>query len=246
MRINEILYENQNTVLKNLYLCEGVYYSKSILTEQIIYEGFLDSAKQYLGTQYTKTVNDIKGAITDVKAAAILIKDIVSDQTMLDNTVAQLGKQCRNVQKTVVALITEIKTKIPAISPIVDKLWNMLQPSINSFMQTTGWKGFLAKLGLYGFLSYLKDVLLKAANIGQSALSTITDEIVDKVKQFAGIITNVTMPGFMGFFDHMATVKKYFLDVLTYVKGKLSFGSNIGKTANTQPAAAPGQPVLAK
>ena len=246
MRINEILYENQNSVLKNLYLCEGVYYSKSILTEQIIYEGFLDSAKQYLGNQYTKTVNDIKGAITDVKTAAILIKDVVSDQAMMDSTVAQLGKQCRNVQKTVVALITEIKTKIPAISPVVEKLWNMLQPSINSFMQTTGWKGFLAKLGLYGFLSYLKDMLLKAATMTQTAISTATDVIVDKVKEFAGIITNVTMPGFMGFFDHMATVKKYFLDILTYVKGKLSFGANIGKPANTQAAGAAGQPVLTK
>jgi hypothetical protein len=87
---------------------------------------------------------------------------------------------------------------------------------------------------------------MKAANMGQTALSSVTDAVVDKVKQFAGIITNVTMPGFMGFFDQLATVKKYFLDILTYVKNKLSFGANIGKTANTQAVGATGQPVLTK
>lgn len=229
MRINEILYENRNTVFKNLYLYEGVYYSKDLLTEQMIYEGFLDSAKQYLGAQFNKKVSDIKGAIADVKSAAILIKDVVSDQSMLDNTVSQLGKQVRNIQKTVTGLVEQIKTSAPALAPIIDKAWSTVQTFVASFTQTTGWKGFLSKLGLYGFLSYLRDILVKATTMSNTALSAATDLVLDKLKDFAGILANVTMPGFMGFFDQLATVKKYFLDVLTYIKGKLSFGANIGK-----------------
>lgn len=238
MRINEILYENQNTVFKNLYLYEGVYYSKDLLTEQIIYEGFLDSAKQYLGAQFNKRVTDIKGAIADVKSAAILIKDVVSDQSMLDSTVMQLGKQVRNMQKAVAGLVAQIKTSAPALSPIIDKAWNAIQTVITSFMQTTGWKGFLSKLGLYGFLGYLRDVLAKATDMTGTALSAATDAIMNKLTEFGGLIANVTMPGFMGFFEQFATVKKYFLDILTYIKGKLSFGANIGRP-NPAPVGGP-------
>jgi hypothetical protein len=237
MRINEILYENQNTVFKNLYLYEGVYYSKNLLTEQMIYEGFLDSAKQYLGAQFNKKVADIKGAIADVKSAAILIKDVVSDQKMLDSTVSQLGKQVRNMQKAIAGLVDQIKTSVPALAPVIDAAWNTVQTFIGSFMQTTGWKGFLSKLGIYGFLGYLRDVLVKAANMSSTALSAATDVVLDKLKDFAGMIANVTMPGFMGFFDGLASVKKYFLDILTYVKEKLSI--TIGKP-NPTPAPAGG------
>lgn len=252
MRINEILYENKNTVFRNLYLYEGVYYSKDLLIEQRIYEGFLDSAKQYLGAQFNKRVTDIKGAIADVKSAAILIKDVVSDQSMLDSTVMQLGKQVRNMQKAVAGLVAQIKTSAPPLAPIIDKAWNGIQTFIGSFMQTTGWKGFLSKLGLYGFLGYLRDVLLGASKMTSTALSAATDAIVNKLKEFGGLIVNVTMPGFMGFFEQFATVKKYFLDILTYIKGKLSFGTNIGKTSpapvggastTATPAATPAAPV---
>ena len=234
MRINEILYENHNTVFKNLHLYEGVYYSKDLLTEQMIYEGFLDSAKQYLGSQFNKKVADIKGAIADVKSAAILIKDVVSDQAMLDSTVTQLGKQVRNMQKAVTGLVDQIKTSAPALAPIIDKTWAGVQTFINAFTQTTGWKGFLSKLGLYGFLSYLRDTLLKATNLSSTALSSATDAVLEKLKEFSGILANVTMPGFMQFFEGFGTIKKYFLDVLTYVKEKLSF--TIGRPS---PAPAP-------
>lgn len=237
MRITEILHENKNTVFKNLHLYEGVHYSRDLLTEQLIYEGFLDSAKQYLGAQYNKKISDIKGTIADVKTAAILIKDVVSDQSMLDSTVMQLGKQVRNMQKAVVGLIGQIKGSVPALAPVIDKAWGMVQNFVNSFMQTTGWKGFLSKLGLYGFLSYLRDVLLKAKNLTSTALSATTDAIVDKLKEFSGLITNVTMPGFMTFFDSLVTVKKYFLDILSYVKQKLSF--TVGKPSTPTNATPP-------
>lgn len=241
MRINEILHENSNTVFKNLYLCEGVFYSKHLLTEQMIYEGFLDSAKQYLGAQFNKKVADIKGAIADVKSAAILIKDVVSDQAMLDSTVSQLGKQARNMQKAVVGLISDIKSSVPALAPVLDKSWAVIQTFVNSFMQTSGWKGFLAKLGLYGFLGYLRDVLIKAKNLAGTALSAATDAIIGKLKEFSGILGNVTMPGFMAFFEGFVTIKKYFLDILSYVKQKLSFNVR-GQPTNTSGANPAGQP----
>lgn len=240
MRINEILYENQNTVFKNLYLCEGVYYSKHLLTEQIIYEGFLDSAKQYLGAQFDKKVADIKGAISDLKSAAILIKDVVTDQNMLDSTVMQLGKQVRNMQKAITGQVDQIKTSAPILAPIIDKVWTGVQTFINMFMQTTGWKGFLSKLGLYGFLGFLRDVLAKATKSTSEVLSFATDQIMEKLKEFAGLIPNATMKGFMGYFEQFATVKKYFLDVLTYIKGKLSF--RVGGPTGTPPAPAGSPP----
>lgn len=238
MRINEILYENQNTVFKNLYLCEGIYYSKNLLTEQMIYEGFLDSAKQYLGAQFNKKVSDIKGAIADVKSAAILIKDVVSDQDMLDSTVSQLGKQVRNMQKAITGLVNQIKTSAPALAPIIDKAWAGVQTFIGAFTQTTGWKGFLSKLGLYGFLGYLRDVLVNATSMSNTAMSAAADAIMNKLGEFSGLLANVTMPGFMAFFEGFATVKKYFLDILSYIKQKLSF--TISKPA--APAASTPQP----
>lgn len=210
-------------MIRSISLSEGVYYGRDILTEQQIYEGFMSSAAQFLGKAFGNKVTDIKGAIADMKTAGILIKDIVSDPNKLEITVAQLGKQIRNVLKTLKQGVAQIAEKFGnnAITQKINAVWAFLQKQVQNFAGATGWKGFLSRLGIYGFLFYVKEQIFNLTNIADTVKSGVFDTITDKVSELGSMLSNITMPAFLGFFGQLVTVKKYFFDILTYIKTKI-------------------------
>ena len=199
---------SKTNVLFNLGLAEGVYYNKDILTEAAIYEGFLDSAKQFLGNKINQTAADIKGAVVDLKSAGILIKDIVQDPDYLTKVNAQLYKSSQGLIKQINQLAGQNK--------IIAGLWNRIKEIVSNFLSTAGWKGFLSRLGIYGFLKF---IVVNTASIKD----TIVDTIIDKITDLSNIIPNATMGGFLQVFSTLTAVKEYFFDVLSSIKTKLNF-----------------------
>jgi len=179
---------------------------ETILTEEQLVEGFLDSAKDYLGNAYTQTVADIKTNIVDLKQAGIVIKDVLTDpqQTAIVN--AQLGKQINMIVKQM------ISSANVAVAPMV----KFIQQNILPVVRVDGIKGFLGRLGVYGVLKYVSTQLSKLTDVAKNELLGLMADIVKQVSSAA-----LTMSAFMGIFDNVASVKKYFLDVLSYIKSKI-------------------------
>jgi hypothetical protein len=181
---------------------------EDMLTEAMLYEGFLDSAKQYLGNRISSTTADIQGAVVDMKSAGILIKDIIQDADYLDKVNIQLFKQNRMLIKTITQLLPK--------NEILANFWNKIKQRIMLFIEKKGWLGFLSRLGVYGFLKY---IVAQASNLTDIVISTITDKLAELVK----VVVNPTMATFLAIFNSLKTVKEYFLDVLTSIKTKLMF-----------------------
>lgn len=218
--INKAVKGKSTNVLYNLGLAEGVYYSKDILIESVIYEGFLDSAKQFLGNKINQTAADIKGAIVDLKSAGVLIKDIVTNEEYLNKVNEQLRKQNINLIKQINRLTQENQT--------LAGVWNRIKELVSNFINTTGWKGFLSRLGVYGFLRFI------VVNT-QSLQDTIIDTLISKLTDLSTIIPSATMGGFLELFNSLTTVKEYFFDILTSIKNKLDFGKNIQTNSKYTP-----------
>ena len=199
---------SSTNVAFNLGMTEGIYYNKDILTEAAIYEGFLDSAKQFLGNKINQTAADIKGAITDLKSAGILIKDIVQDPDYLTKVNFLLNKSSQGLIKQI--------NQLTGQNQIIAGLWNRIKEIVFNFLKTTGWKGFLSRLGIYGFLRFI----VVNAN---SVKDTIVDTIIGKITDLSSIIPNATMGGFLEVFSTLTAVKEYFFDILSSIKTKLNF-----------------------
>lgn len=217
--LSKTVNSKSTNILYNLGLAEGVYYNKDILLEAVIYEGFLDSAKQFLGNKINQTAADISGAIVDLKSAGILIKDIIQDPDYLTKVNAQLRKSSLNLIKQINQLVSQ--------NQIVANLWNKVREVVSNFLSTTGWKGFLSRLGIYGFLRF---IVVNTTSI----TDTVIKDIIDRITDLSNIIPNATMGGFLGVFNTLTTVKEYFLDELTSIKNKLDFGRNIQIQTNSK------------
>jgi hypothetical protein len=182
-----------------------------ILTEVMLYEGFLDSAKQYLGNKINLTSTDIKGAVVDMKSAGILIKDIIQNPDYLDKVNVQLYKRNNMLIKTITQLLTQNQT--------LANFWNKIKQNVTTLITNKGWFGFLSRLGIYGFLKYI-------VNIANTLNDNVIKTLLSKINILGRILSSlelVTMGGFLEIFESLKTVKKYFLDVLTSIKTKLMF-----------------------
>lgn len=179
---------------------------ETILTEEQLVEGFLDSAKDYLGNAYTNTVADIKSNIVDLKQAGIVIKDVLTDPKQTEIVNAQLGKQINMLVKQMSS------TANAATTPMI----KFIQQNILPVVRVDGIKGFLGRLGVYGVLKFVSTQLAKITDVVKDQLLGLMSDVVKQVSS-----TALTMSSFMGIFDNLSTVKKYFLDVLSYIKSKL-------------------------
>jgi virulence-associated protein VagC len=209
MKINEVVSKRPH----NGILAEGIFYNENILKEQLIYEGFLDSAKQYLGPRINDKITDISGNITDMKIAGVLIKDVIQNPEYLEKVNDQLLKTCNNYLKQMQRLSTS--------NGLVKAVYEKISKPVSNLIRALGWKGFLGRLGVAGFLKY---ILVNATRLQ----SNILEAIVEKLLDLENMISTITMGAFFNIFEGIAIIKKYFLDLLTNIKGKLDFGRNIG------------------
>ena len=208
MRINELVY--QRPLLHSAYLREEV------LREEQLIEGLLDSAKSFLGTNFTKTIDDIKGNVTDLTQAAILLKDAFSCAPVFEVMLGLVGKYL-SVEIKSFDNISKIKVPEP-LSGVFSGFVAFIRKSIQKVSTLTGLVQFFSKLGLYALLKYINTFLNTPINIKDEVLSSLKDKVTELL---GGVVSNLSLPGFLTFFNTLKTAKTYFLDLLTYIKKKI-------------------------
>jgi len=150
---------------------------KRIISEQMIYENFIDSIKKYASEKWDKVVT----TITDWKDAAVILGKVITDPKTLSNFSDQLWKYFkRNILGKLTDLLKKLKldSYIPQIEDVVDKITNL-----------TGWQKFLAAASLASITQY---IITKLSNLSAEGLtkwiksyfsseviSTITSKLTD-------------------------------------------------------------------
>jgi adenylate kinase family enzyme len=211
--------EKKKRNITEAFLTNSTYYTADMLTEQKLYEGFLDTAKQYLGSKYNMKISDISGAINDMREAGILIKEIIQSPEYLEKVMTQL-------KKTVKGFIKQMTNAVKS-NETLEKLWNSIKNRVLKITSAIGWKGFLANLGMSGFLQFL---LINGKTLKQNTALEIMDLVVDLEK----LLPNATLPGFLQLYEGLQLAKKYFFDILTNIQRKLDFGKNLTEEENSE------------
>jgi len=150
---------------------------KRIISEQIIYENFIDSIKKYASEKWDKVVT----TITDWKDAAVILGKIITDPEILSGFSGQLWKYFKsNILNNLINLLKKLKldSYIPQIQNVVDKITTL-----------TGWQKFLAASSLASITQY---ILTELSNLSVEGLikwiksyfsseiiSTITSKLTD-------------------------------------------------------------------
>jgi hypothetical protein len=122
-----------------------------ILYEQLLYESFLDSIKQYTQDKFNTVVNTIK----DWKDAAIVIGKILSDGDLLDNFLGPL-------ERNVVRLIKPLTTFLQKIG--LDKFVDTIRNFIQKIKSLTGWKKFMTLVTIGTIITYIIEKLKGTPN----------------------------------------------------------------------------------
>jgi len=204
---------------------------RKMLTEAQLKEAMLDSVTKWLGSKAQNTIDDLSNTILTMKDAAILIKDVLTDETYFQTAYTQMVKSARGMIKqlnNVLASAIALVKNETVIATLKDMVQNIVTFAA-SILKRGGIIGFLGSLGVYAFSKYMVQNL--------NSVKTILTNIVksDFADQFGGLITTVMnvatekVPGltFFSFFDNLNTVKELFFEVLSSIKRKLEFGRNL-------------------
>ena len=117
-----------------------------ILYEQLLYESFLDSIKQYAQDKFNTVVNTIK----DWKDAAAVIGKVLSDGDLLDNFLGPL-------ERRVIRLIKPLTTFLQKIG--LDKFVNTIVNFVQKIKSLTGWKKFMTLITIGTIITYIIEKL---------------------------------------------------------------------------------------
>jgi hypothetical protein len=122
-----------------------------ILYEQLLYESFLDSIKQYAQDKFNTVVNTIK----DWKDAAAVIGKVLSDGDLLDNFLGPL-------ERRVIRLIKPLTTFLQKIG--LDKFVNTIVNFVQKIKSLTGWKKFMTLVTIGTIITYIIEKLKGTPN----------------------------------------------------------------------------------
>ena len=122
-----------------------------ILYEQLLYESFLDSIKQYAQDKFNTVVNTIK----DWKDAAAVIGKVLSDGDLLENFLGPL-------ERRVIRLIKPLTTFLQKIG--LDKFVNTIVNFVQKIKSLTGWKKFMTLITIGTIITYIIEKLKGTPN----------------------------------------------------------------------------------
>jgi hypothetical protein len=122
-----------------------------ILYEQLLYESFLDSIKQYAQDKFNTVVNTIK----DWKDAAAVIGKVLSNGDLLDNFLGPL-------ERRVIRLIKPLTTFLQKIG--LDKFVNTIVNFVQKIKSLTGWKKFMTLVTIGTIITYIIEKLKGTPN----------------------------------------------------------------------------------
>ena len=122
-----------------------------ILYEQLLYESFLDSIKQYSQDKFNTVVSTIK----DWKDAAVVIGKVLSDGDLLNDFL-------RPLERRVIRLIKPLTTFLQKIG--LDKFVDTIANFIQKIKSLTGWKKFMALVTIGTIITYIIEKLKGTPN----------------------------------------------------------------------------------
>jgi len=158
---------------------ESAYLSKdiklNIIYEQILYETFLDSIKNYASEKYNQIITNIK----DWKDAAVVMGKVLSNADLLNDFLNPLQRQVENLFKPVTEFLKNknLESWVEKIKEVFTKIKSL-----------TGWKKFMSLVTLGSIITYITtklspekiaEYLTKLFSSSSEILAAITDKLTD-------------------------------------------------------------------
>lgn len=216
-------------------MTENISGGSRMLTEAQLHEAMLDSVTKWLGSKAQNTIDDLSATILTMKDAAVLIKDILMDETYFEKSYTQMVKSSRGMLKQ---LSSVLNTAIGLVNneTVATTLRDMVQNIItfaSAIFKRGGIIGFLGSLGVYAFAKYMVQNLSSVKTI---LANVVKSNFADQFGTFISTVMNVAtekVPGltFFSFFENLNAVKELFFEVLSSIKRKLEFGRNLNTKA---------------
>ncbi len=144
---------------------------KHIISEQMIYENFIDSIKKYASEKWNKAVTTITGW----KDAAFLIGKTIDNPELLTSLFHQIWKNFkRNTYTKFKSLLekTGLKDYIPIVNKVIDKITAL-----------TGWQKFLAAISVASITTYIVTKLssLSVEGLKKWIIAYFSDEALNNI-----------------------------------------------------------------
>ena len=121
-----------------------------ILQEQLLYETFLDSIKNYASEKYNQVVTTIK----DWKDAAVVIGKVLSDENLLNDFLKPLERKVVNL----IQPLTDFLKKLN-----LDSFIETIKSFIEKIKSLQGWKKFMALITTGSIITYIIEKLKSLA-----------------------------------------------------------------------------------
>ena len=121
-----------------------------ILQEQLLYETFLDSIKNYASEKYNQVVTTIK----DWKDAAVVIGKVLSDENLLNDFLKPLERRVVNL----IQPLTDFLKKLN-----LDSFIETIKSFIEKIKSLQGWKKFMALITTGSIITYIIEKLKSLA-----------------------------------------------------------------------------------
>jgi len=162
-------------------LNESIQLSKEltlrILQEQLLYETFLDSIKNYASEKYNQVVTTIK----DWKDAAVVLGKVLADSNLLNDFLKPLERRVVNLIQPLTDFLKKNKLDsfVETITDFIDKIKSL-----------EGWKKFMALVSVGSIITYILEKLKSLGPdvikdfISKTFSSNFITDIVGKLTDF--------------------------------------------------------------
>ena len=156
-------------------------YIQNIIYEQIMYESFLSTVKDFAKDKLNKAINTIK----DWKDAAVVLSQILSSKELLNDFLLPLERLVKKQLQTLYGILK--KTKL-------DSIVKKIEGFFKKITSLTGWKKLFTLIALGGIALYAATKLPLdgiqswiAKTVGPEFIENITSKLVD-FKSYIGFI----------------------------------------------------------
>ena len=148
-------------------------YIKNIITEQIIFESFLSTVKDFAKDKLGKAVNTIK----DWKDAAAVFSQVLSSKELLDDFLKPLERLVQNQLQKLYGILKKVK---------LDSVVKKIEEFFKKITSLDGWKKLFALIAIGGIALYAANKLPVdgiqlwiTKTLGTDFIETITSKLID-------------------------------------------------------------------
>lgn len=217
--IHNVLGINPILLEENKYI--SIASIQIIKEEQLLYETFLSTIKDFAKEKLNKVVN----TISDWKDAAVVFAKILSNESLLKDFLSPLERRVRKLIQKVKGILEKFK-----LNSLIKRIENFFEKSI----ELKGWKSLLVLLSLGGILFYIANKLPQdqikqylTKYLSENFLSDILNKLTDW-KTFIGWLGPI-IGGVSILYDFLKDLLNQFSDAL---KSTSYFATKIIKENN--------------